>query len=274
MANDVDRTVSPRLHQQLMQVAMPLHHNGVQTQNDENKISATVSQIMAAITLTHPGLTADQLAHIRSMLDTMSTKHNHADMLQVAEDAARNFVLSNDQQSENLTSEQQVKVLWIDFEKRNKENEDEFEKLCRMDIIDHEQLDYIYRERERLDQLPRDSDERLKGEWEFIKYQEAVGLKAAEAAKGNATAEHASTKILGNIAVQKAELDAIHAFNINAHENTPINKSMAGHIRLDESADIIEAGPIKMEVLDVTYYDVKAPTGAKERPSQGLEIKK
>lgn len=281
MTSDSDKPVQSYLLPQLMQAAVSLHRSGVLTtddkeitsQTDEKQILSTVANIMATISQMHPDLTADQLMRIRSMLESMSTKHNHAEMLQIAEDTARNFSVENNLLAQGLTPEQHLKALWNDYDKRDKENADEFEKLYHANIISREQLDHIRNERSRLDTLPQNSQDRIDGELRFVDYQHLIGLNASKHTNGNNEAAASCTKILENTEAQEKELEAIHLLNNKQHQRESNTNSINTNLLLDDAASTEEYHPLKMEVVNVTQNDIMTPARAKERQAHKYEGK-
>ena len=230
--------------------------------------AADIEQIMAAVALSHLALTAEQLSSIRAMLEGMKGKHNRAEMMQVADNTARHYATENDQQAQSQSPQRQIEKLWADYEHRDKENTDEFEKFYQQGKISYEQMQHMREERARLDALPKESADRIAGEKALNGYEHALGLRVRNEAHANGdhATEEAAGKVVQNTAAQRAELDELGSLNSRSQNQDKQTGAAGAAMHFDESQ---QSSPVKstykIDFADVTHDDVQYPGGAKER---------
>ena len=201
-------------------------------------------------------------------------------------EASEESELDKDINNSQLLEDQKYQALWKDIEKRTKEISDAFEKLFAEGKISYEQMAYMRQERERLNALPQDSEERIAAEQKFAEYQEKLGVHIRDEAHahGDRHTETAATTISHKAHEQVKSFEELHK---HWEQRTAYKQSEKGqdearkrvdnshttktaHAAYDDLSDEQTTAPsskepLKMAVAEVTAHDIQSPSGGKDR---------
>lgn len=179
----------------------------------------------------------------------------------------------------------QLQQSWQEFEHCEKDIADEFEELYRQGKISREQMEYLHRERTRLDGLPKDDELRIAGEQHLAEYQKELGIHVRDEARqqGDQHAEHVANAVVTNTNTQIKRIEQIHTLSDDIkrqeHSAQETTKQSAALSMLNE--DEVSQTPgdaakdkITLPVSDASHDDIQAPSGAKDRSEAKTIVRK